>query len=330
MTVVKHFSNWASTYSATPRDYHEPQSVEEVASLVKQAAADGRVVKVVGGAHSPNDCAMSNDTMISLKRMNKVLVVDKENAIVKMQAGIYLHELHEILDGHGLAVPNLGSISEQSIAGCICTGTHGTGAQQGILATHMLELQMVAADGSVKILSRNSNPELFTAALCSLGCLGIITGVVLQCVPAFDLHVVESEDTLQNTLHDLKNRITSAPFYRFWWFPHTERVWEWRARPVPPHQHRQAAIGNSSGSGSIVSILTAAIHSGSVADLFNALPALKQQASESWTWLWEMGFGYHVLQAALWLCLIFPFLIPTVSTADAHRENANCNRCRYR
>jgi L-gulonolactone oxidase len=285
-----HVVNWASTYSARPRSFYEPASVDEVSSVVRAAAAAGRVIKVVGGAHSPNDCAMSDDVMMTLRRMNRVLEVDASSRLVKVEAGILLHDLHEVLDRHGLAMPNLGSISEQSVAGCIATGTHGTGADQGIIATHIVELQIVLADGSVRVVSRDTSPLLFTAALCGLGCLGVVAGAVIRAARAFDLHAVENPDTLDAVLQDLPARVRSAPYYRFWWFPHTGGVWEWRGTPVEPKAHRPKAPASGFGPSALV-----------------------QAVKNAWSWTWDMGFGFHALQAALWVGVWVPGLVPLVN-----------------
>ena len=61
--------------------------------------------------------------------MNRVLDVDRESGLVRVQAGIGLRELNLALDAHGLAVENLGDIDVQSLAGATATGTHGTGSR---------------------------------------------------------------------------------------------------------------------------------------------------------------------------------------------------------
>ena len=155
-------SNWASTYSATPQQFCLPKTVEEVQTIVRQTTAAGKVLRVVGSAHSPNDCAMSNEVMISLDRLNKVILIDVEHRLVKVQAGIKLYQLHEILDAHGLAFDNLGSISEQSIAGLISTGTHGTGLEKQTIHTCVQELQIVLASGDLMVASRKQNSGKLT------------------------------------------------------------------------------------------------------------------------------------------------------------------------
>jgi L-gulonolactone oxidase len=61
--------------------------------------------------------------------------VDIEKRRVTVQGGMRLHRLHQHLQEHHLALSNLGSISEQSIAGVISTATHGTGVKYGVLSS---------------------------------------------------------------------------------------------------------------------------------------------------------------------------------------------------
>ena len=63
----------------------------------------------------------------------------------------------------GLAMANLGDIDAQTLAGALCTGTHGTGARLGGLATQVEALELVLADGSVGACSASGRPELFAA-----------------------------------------------------------------------------------------------------------------------------------------------------------------------
>lgn len=75
---------WASTYSTVPKEYFQPSSLVELQAVVKAAAAGQRKVRVVGAAHSPNACAMSEDMMVNLDKFNKVLAVDTEAMTIKV------------------------------------------------------------------------------------------------------------------------------------------------------------------------------------------------------------------------------------------------------
>lgn len=73
--------------------------------------------------------------MININKMNHLLQVDKQKCQVTVEAGMTLHRLHAVLQENGLALSNLGSISDQTVAGVMATATHGTGAKFGCLST---------------------------------------------------------------------------------------------------------------------------------------------------------------------------------------------------
>lgn len=162
--------------------------------------------------------------------MNKVLSVDTEKNVVVMQAGIRLWQLGEELDKLGLAMPNLGSINAQSIAGAISTGTHGSTLRHGILSSSILSLKITMADGKTKTCSATENKDLFRAALISLGALGIIVEITFQAVPAFTLawkQVVDTDVKMFNAWDE--DLWIQTEFVRVWWFPYTRRAVVWTA-----------------------------------------------------------------------------------------------------
>lgn len=168
--------------------------------------------------------------MINLDNFNKVLSACTETGIVVMQSGIRLHTLSEKLHEHGLAMPNLGSINEQSIAGAISTGTHGSSAQYGLLSESVIALKVTLSSGKTEFCSADDKPELFRAALLSLGALGIITEVVLKAVPVFKLkwHRTINKDQIIFASW-MSGLWTQEKFVRVWWYPYTGRAVLWSA-----------------------------------------------------------------------------------------------------
>lgn len=167
-----------------------------------------------------------------------------------MQSGIRLFQVGEELDKVGLAMPNLGSINHQSVAGAISTGTHGSTLKHGILSASILELKITLANGKTETCSPTQNLELFRAALISLGALGIIVEITFQAVPAFTLawkQVVDTDLSMFNTWN--KNLWTQTEFVRVWWFPYTRRAVVWTAEKTdleprqPPKSYYDAWLG---------------------------------------------------------------------------------------
>lgn len=168
--------------------------------------------------------------MMNLDKYNKILDADKKTCLVTMQAGIRLYQLGAELDKLGLAMPNLGSINDQSIAGAISTGTHGSTLRHSILSSSVTSLKITLANSRTLSCSPDENKELFRAALCSLGALGVVTEITFLAVPAFTLHwsqTVYPDTHMFNNWN--KDLWTQAEFVRVWWFPYTRRSTVWKA-----------------------------------------------------------------------------------------------------
>jgi L-gulonolactone oxidase len=215
--------NWAGNQVCIPDGVHLPGSTAEVAELVGATHAAGGRVKAIGGGHSFTGAAMTNGALVSLDRMDGVLHVDREAGRVTVQAGIRLRHLNERLAEVGLAMPNLGDIDVQSIAGAIGTATHGTGLGFGNLATTVVGLELVTGTGEVRRLDTDQDPAIFSVARVGLGALGVVTEVTLQCVPAFRLHARETIEPLDEVLGDFESVMASSDHVEFYWMPGARR-----------------------------------------------------------------------------------------------------------
>jgi L-gulonolactone oxidase len=213
--------NWAGNQRCLPSAVHEPRNTDAVAAIVRRAASDGERVKVIGGGHSFTDAAMTDGHLLSLSGMNQVLAVRGDE--VTVQAGIRLRDLNEELANRGLALPNLGDIDVQSIAGATSTATHGTGAELGNISTTIVGVELVTGDGSIVRADEHTEPELLRVARVGLGALGVVTEVTLRCVPAFNLHAVETIEPLSDVLADFGSVMRSTDHVEFYMMPGARR-----------------------------------------------------------------------------------------------------------
>lgn len=218
------WSNWAGTASASPASVVEPVTTADMVREVRAARRRGQRIKAVGSGHSFTPIAATDGVQVRLSRHRRLLDIDRERRQVTVEAGIRLSSLSEALAARGLALTNLGDINVQTVAGAISTGTHGTGAAYGGLATQVEAMELVLADGSVVATSPSEEPDLFAAARLGLGALGLISTVTLSCVPAFNLHAVEDRADLDVTLATMDSAVAAHDHYEWYWVPHTRRV----------------------------------------------------------------------------------------------------------
>lgn len=214
--------NWAGDEGCRPAAIVHPGSMEEIVAAVQRADREGWRVRVAGAGHSFSDIACSDGMLILLDRFQRVLEIDRESRLVRVQAGITIAQLNARLVEHGLALENLGDIDVQSVAGAISTATHGTGARLRNIPAQVAELTLVLADGSTLVCSARCEPELFRAARVGLGALGVVAEVTLRCVAAFTLCGIDAPAPLRETLEGFGDLALGNEHFEFFVFPHCD------------------------------------------------------------------------------------------------------------
>jgi L-gulono-1,4-lactone dehydrogenase len=245
VTTIDRWQNWAGNQSARPRRVITPRSAEEVAEAVKLATLDGLRVRMAGSGHSFTPVAVTDGVLLRPGGLRAVRTVDEVAGQVTVEAGCPLRVLNEYLASGGLALANMGDIQEQTVAGAIQTGTHGTGRDLGSIAAQVTALELVRADGSIVTTAADSDPALFQAARVGLGALGVLTAVTFQVVPAFLLEAREEPMRWAEVISRLDELTSDNEHFEFYWFPHTDGCLTKRnnrtegpARPLPGWRYR--------------------------------------------------------------------------------------------
>lgn len=227
------WSNWAANQTADGITIEHPRSTEEVAALVAAATERGRRVKAIGAGHSFTGIGRPEDIQLQLGELSGLHYCDRRTGTVTVGAGTSLRRLNELLAGVGLAMTNLGDIDSQSIAGAVSTGTHGTGAGYGGIATQVIGMEMVTADGSVVRCSPDLRPDLWSAARVGLGAFGILTKITLRCVPLFSMRAEEGPIGLDELLESFDELAAGYDHFEAYWFPHTRTTLTKRNTRLP-------------------------------------------------------------------------------------------------
>ena len=218
------WSNWAGNQRADAARVVHPATADDLAVAIRSAQADGLTAKAIGAGHSFTGAAITDGVRVDLDRLSGLLSIDRDARRVTVPAGTPLRALNALLAANGLAMPNLGDIDVQTVAGALSTGTHGTGAKLGCLSTFVAGLTLVTASGEVFTCSATENPDIFQAARVGVGALGVITEVTLQVTDAFTLMADERPARLSDVLRDFDNLAAENDHFEFYWFPYTDRV----------------------------------------------------------------------------------------------------------
>lgn len=217
--------NWAGNINWTPSETAYPTDENAIQQLVLRAADSRKKIRVMGTGHSFTALCPTDDILVSLDEYQGIISVDKEQYQATVKAGTKLNLLGDLLFKEGMAMENLGDIDVQSIAGTISTGTHGTGKAFGTISTQVIALKFVNGKGEIVECSTTEKPELFKAAQVSLGALGIITSVTLQCVPSYKLSLRNQKESLDTVLSKLDSYNQENRNFEFYWMPYTETAW---------------------------------------------------------------------------------------------------------
>ncbi len=210
---------WSRAIRCRPQRIARPRDEGEVVAELGRAAVAGQTVRPVGAGHSFNRLACTDGTMIDMSACAGVERIDRDAGTVTVRAGTSLSALNTALHQAGMALPNVGTITSQTVAGALATGNHGTGLAHGPFAGLAVALRLVTADGTVRDCDERADPELLRCARTSLGALGVVTRVTVRVVPAFRLRSVPGSRPLDELLDGFDEWAGSADHVSATWLP---------------------------------------------------------------------------------------------------------------
>lgn len=217
------WTNWSRLEAAQPQAIIAPRHQAALIREVRAALAAGQKVRPVGSGHSFTGIAVPEEVQVDLAGVTGLVDVDTASRRVRLRAGTPLRQIPGLLAPFGLAMENLGDIDRQSLAGAVSTGTHGTGLRYGSISSQVVGMSLLTGTGDVVEVDE-TEPDLLDALRVGLGAFGVILEVTLQCVEAFDLHIVEKRESFDEVVAGWQQRVRTADHIEFYWFGHSDQV----------------------------------------------------------------------------------------------------------
>jgi xylitol oxidase len=226
MTQVE--TNWAGNHTYRAR-------VEQVQSLeqVQQVVAASPRVRALGSRHSFTDLTDTTDetgaggVLVTLADLPPTVEVDAEARTARVTGRAAYGEVATRLQAEGWALANLASLPHISVAGAVATGTHGSGVENGSLATAVTALEVVGPDGEIRRVARGDAD--FEGSVVALGALGVVTAVTLDIEPTYDVRQDVFTDLGWQSLAEHVDTITSSAYsvslFTRWTDAGIDQVW---------------------------------------------------------------------------------------------------------
>ncbi len=164
-----------------------PTSTAEVSALAALASREGLAVTARGsgtglsGGASP----VGGGLVICFDAMKRIIALDQDDHVVRVQPGLTLRELDEALAGTGLRYPVHPGELSGSLGGNVNTNAGGMRAvRHGVTRRHVLGLEVVLIDGTIlrtgaPVVKSSSGYDLTQLIVGSEGTLALVTEVTL-------------------------------------------------------------------------------------------------------------------------------------------------------
>lgn len=193
-------------------------------AIARAVAANAGPVRVAGTGHSFTPIVTTDGTLITIDGHAGVVAIDAATGQARVRAGTKICDLGAPLLQAGLALANQGDINRQSISGAVATGTHGTGAGLGSVSAQVCGVRLATASGATIDATQDRNPDIYAAARVSLGMLGAVTELTLQCVPAYRLQETGGRMATADVFAQMADLVSSNRHFEFFWFPFADEV----------------------------------------------------------------------------------------------------------
>lgn len=169
-----------------------PKNAEEISEILKYANQEGVPVipRGAGTGLSGGSVPVSGGIVLLLKRLDRIIEIDRENLIAIVEPGVITAELYRQVDELGLMYPPYpSSYRTSTIGGNVASNAGGLrGLKYGVTKDYVLGLEVVSPEGKIfktgsRTLKCVSGYDLTQLIVGSEGTLGIITRITLKLLP---------------------------------------------------------------------------------------------------------------------------------------------------
>ena len=181
---------WNVAVDQRPAAVAVPHSAEEVAAVVRAAAAAGLRIAPQSTGHNAGPLAQGGLDDVVLVRLSEMtgVTIDPTRLQARVIGGTLWRDVVSAATEHGLAAMH-GSSPDVAVAGYLLGGGLSWYGRQHGLATQLLTaVELVTADGELVRADADTRPDLFWAVRGGGGNLGVVTALEFGLLPLTDVY----------------------------------------------------------------------------------------------------------------------------------------------
>ena len=246
--------NWKRNITYYADSVHVVENVDNIVRIIKDKEQYPSPVRGKGSHHSTSRCIVaSHGTVIDVRRLNKILEINKEANTITMQAGVLHIDAAYELEKHGLQFyvnVEIGNLTVGSGASCATkdasyyTADSG-GFEFGQVNSYVIGMKLVLPNGELLEVTE-ADGELLEAMRSSYGMLGVVYEVTYRVKPIKPMamqhiryHVDEFADRIEELVANNRSIMTylfpfqDAVVVEYRWDgepPLRSRSWQWKFR----------------------------------------------------------------------------------------------------
>ncbi len=129
-----------------------------------------------GNGRSYGDsCLNDGGVLLDTRGLDRLLAFDRENGILRCEAGVLLSEILALVVPHGWFVAATPGTQFVTVGGAIANDVHGKGHHRdGTFGQQVRCFELLHSDGTLHVCSPTKNTEWFAATIGGLGLTGLI------------------------------------------------------------------------------------------------------------------------------------------------------------
>ncbi len=169
-----------------------PESEEEVQKIVKICYQEGIPItpRGAGSGYTGGSLPVKGGVLVSFERMDRILEIDEENAVARVQPGVVTFRLQKEVEKRGLFYPpDPASYKFCTIGGNVAENAGGPRCvKYGVTREYIMELNTVIYNGEIvhsgrPTLKDVAGYDITRLLIGSEGTLGLFTEVTLKLIP---------------------------------------------------------------------------------------------------------------------------------------------------